>query len=205
MESIKRSIINLINSSIQSGNEITDEEICEHLKISLDEARFHLDELDKGSFIKLVRSHTFCSNGEEMRVIAITPRGSMFHHGKISFGDKINSSSQVFKINNNAPVVTQQIGNNNTANVTQNIGLESAEVLQLIAALRQDISTLPSERQTVAIEALDDIESEVITPAKASRIRGGLLSLWSVTKDLASFTNAVTALAQRFGLDNLLS
>ncbi|MBW4578674.1 MAG: winged helix-turn-helix domain-containing protein [Tildeniella nuda ZEHNDER 1965/U140] len=207
MEFNRRKILNLISSSIQGDNRISDQQISEQLKMSLDEVSFHLDELERGGFVKLIRNHTFNTNGEALEPIAVTPRGRMLLEGKISFENALNSSpnSQVFKVTNHAPVAAQQYGNKNTANVTQNIGLDTAEILQMLHALRQEVSSLPSENQTTAIEALDDIEEEVKTPTRTSRIRGGLLSLWSVVKDIASFANAVTALAQRFGMDHLLS
>ena len=207
MEFNRRKVLKLISSFIQSDNRISDQEISKQLKMSLDEVRFHLDELERGGFVKLVRNRSFNTDGEALEPIAVTPRGRMLLEGKISFENALNSSpnSQVVKVTNHAPVATQQIGNNNTANVTQNIGSDTAEILQMLHALRRDVSSLPPENQITAIEALDDIEEEVKTPTRASRIRGGLLSLWSVIKDIASFANAVTALAQRFGMDHLLS
>lgn len=205
MEANRRNILKLVFSSTQSTNGISDQDISKQLKKSLDEVRFHLDELERGGFIKLVRSHAYGTDGEALQPLEVTPRGKMLLEGKISFEDGLNSSSQVFKVTNHAPVATQQFGNQNVAHVTQTVGSSVAEILQMLNALRLEVSNLPLEHQTIAIEALDDIEEEVSTPTKASRIRGGLLSLWSVTKDIASFANAVTALAQRFGLDDLLS
>jgi DNA-binding MarR family transcriptional regulator len=205
MEATKRSVLQLIASSTE--NCITDQQIADQLGVSLDESCYHLDELDRGGFIKLIRSKLFGNPEARRRALSVTPQGKMVLEGKISFEDVLNSSSnpQVFNINNHAPVATQQLGNNNTANVTQNIGSDTTEILQMLQALRQEVSSLPPENQTTAIEALDDIEEEVKTPTRASRIRGGLLALWSVVKDITSFANAVTALAQRFHLDHLLS
>jgi len=205
MEATKRRVLQLIASS-QNGNGINDQQIADQLKISLDESRFHLDDLYGGGFIKLICSKTYM-NPEGRQAVTVTPQGKMILEGKISFEDGHNSSpnSQIFKVTNQGSVANQQFGNNNSANVSQNIGSDAAEILQMLHALRQDVSSLPPERQTVAIEALADIEAEVTTPTRASRIPGGLLLLWRVTKDIASTANAVTALAQRFGIDHLLS
>ena len=112
--------------------------------------------------------------------------------------------AQIFNITNHGLVANQQFGNSNTANVTQNVGSDVAEVLQIIDTLRQSVDNLPSANQPIAIEALEDIKEEVVAPTRASRVRGALLTLWSVGKDVASFANATTSLAQRFGMDNLL-
>lgn len=204
MEATKRCVLQLIASSTEEG--VSDQQVSNELKISLDEARFHLDDLDRTGFIKLIRTSTYLE-GEVFHALSVTPRGTMVLKGKISFEDGLTSSSnsQTFKITNHGSVANQQFGNSNTANVTQNVGSNTAEILQMLHALRLDVSSLPPESQTIAIEALADIEEEVITPTRTSRIRGGLLSLWSVVKDVVTLANAATSLAQRFEMDKLLS
>lgn len=203
MKKTKLGVLQLIASS---PNGINDQKIADQMGISLDESRFHLGDLDRGGFIKLISTDT-CMSPESCFALRVTPQGKMVLEGKIPFEDGLNvrPNSQVFKITNHGSVAAQQFGNNNIANVNQNVSPEITEILQIIDALRQNVSNLPPEKQTIAIEAIDDIEEEVKTPFRLSRIRGGLLALWSVTKDVASFANAITALAQRVGMDNLLS
>ena len=206
MESNQHKILQTID---QSPNKPTAQGIAEKLDMDLDEVRFHLDELDQGDFIKLERLKTL--DGINPWIVKeVTPRGKMLLQGKIAFEDRPNIKpaslyNSVLNVTNHAPVAMQQFGEHSKANVTQNIDSKTSDILQMLHDLRQEISKLSSENQTVASDALEDIEQEVRTPEKASRIRGGLLSLWSVTKDIAAFANAVTALAQRFGLDHLLT
>jgi hypothetical protein len=111
----------------------------------------------------------------------------------------MNSSQQPNQLNNfNAPVGAFQNGNQNTSNVNQTIGSNNQEILQAIADLRQQIHTLTEENQDVATDALDILESEVNSPTKQTK--SALFSLWGVAQGIASFANAVTAIADRFGV-----
>jgi len=108
------------------------------------------------------------------------------------------SPSQVFNVKNMAPVKVQQFGNENTANTTKNVGMNSSEVVQVVQDLRQSIAALSPDSQDVAEEALAVIEEEICVPTRPAKLKTALFTLWSVGKDIASFANAITALAQRF-------
>ena len=113
----------------------------------------------------------------------------------------MNSSHQPNQVNNfNAPVGAFQNGDYNTSNVNQTIGSNNQEILQGIAELRQQINTLAEENQDVATDALDTLESAVNSPTKQTKVKSALFSLWGVAQGIASFANAVTAIADRFGV-----
>lgn len=117
------------------------------------------------------------------------------------FNQSPQSPSQTFILNNSAPVGFQQFGNNNIAdNINQNFGANLAETLQIIGSLQQAITTLPHDDQNIATESLVVIEEETKTPTNRERLENALFALWRVGKDVITFANAVTALAQRFNI-----
>lgn len=74
--------------------------------------------------------------------------------------------------------------------------------LQLIELLRQQIEALDNQEvRHEALEHLDDLATEIqsSTP-KPSRIKAFSSALWNVVKDISLVANAVTALAERFGV-----
>jgi hypothetical protein len=104
-------------------------------------------------------------------------------------------------VNNfNAPVGAVQIGNHNTANVTQNNGLDLSEARRLIEAIRQSAASLPEEQHAEAIEHVEYFEAEIIsTNPEPSRLRDSvkaLLSLGSKVVAAAGFVDTVHNLAQ---------
>nr|WP_290224270.1 hypothetical protein [Trichocoleus desertorum] len=101
--------------------------------------------------------------------------------------------------NFHAAVGAVQNGNYNRAEVTQHIGMDAAEVLKLIQKLEQEVPNIPQENQDVAADSIEVLKAEVVaTPTKVARIKGALFALWTSGKDVASFINAVTAIAERF-------
>jgi|694.fasta_scaffold42053_7 hypothetical protein len=92
----------------------------------------------------------------------------------------------------NAPVT------NSISNIQQSV--ETSEILQVIADLRQLINKLAEENQDIAADALDTLESEVTTPTKPTKLKSILFTLWGVAQGVATFANAVTAIADRFGI-----
>lgn len=197
MQATQRQILQLILASEQG---MSDQQLLEKLGKDIQEVRFHLDELSRGGFIKLITSTTF--NGESYLATSVTPRGCMVLQGQISLEDRVNSKldSQTFNITNNCPIGSQQLGNKNTATVTQKIGFNTTEVFQIIESLKQAVDTLPLNSQDVAAESLTIIEEEINTPKNPSRIKTALFALWSVAKEIATFANAITALAERFNI-----
>jgi DNA-binding transcriptional MocR family regulator len=104
-------------------------------------------------------------------------------------------------VNNfNASVGAVQIGNHNTANVTQNNGLDFSEARRLIEAIRQSAASLPEEQHAEAIEHVEYFEAEIIsTNPEPSRLRASvqaLLSLASKIGTVAGFVDTVHNLAQ---------
>jgi len=92
----------------------------------------------------------------------------------------------------NAPITTTISNSHRTE--------EFSEILKAIAELRQHINSLPNEFQDVAADALDTLESEITTPTKTAKLKVALFSLWGVAHGVATFANAVTAIADRFGV-----
>lgn len=74
--------------------------------------------------------------------------------------------------------------------------------LQLIELLRQQIEALDNQEvRREALEHLDDLATEIQSSApKPSRIKAFSSALWNVVKDISLVANAVTALAERFGV-----
>jgi len=180
------------------------DEISHITKIPTSELSHILQYLQEEGLIKAM-SNIYDESGHVP--IRILHQGVIEVESTISNPDKPTEHfpAQVFNITNHGSVANQQYGNSNTAaNVTQNVGSDVAEALQIIDTLWQAVDNLPSANQPIAIEALEDLKEEVTAPTRASRVRGAFLTLWSVGKDVASFANAITSLAQRFGMDNLL-
>ena len=89
---------------------------------------------------------------------------------------------------------------NLTSKIDRSFNSNNADILQAIADLRQQINILPEENQDVATDALDTLESEVNSSTKQTKVKSALFSLWGVAQGIASFANAVTAIADRFGV-----
>lgn len=85
-------------------------------------------------------------------------------------------------------------------NISTTVTYSTNETLEAIAELRQQINTLAEENQDVATDALDTLESEVKSPTKPTKVKTALFSLWGIAQGIASFANAVTAIADRFGV-----
>jgi hypothetical protein len=50
------------------------------------------------------------------------------------------------------------------------------------------------------VYSLETLEAEVVTPTKPGKLKSALFALWSVGKDVASFANALSAIAERLGI-----
>ncbi len=61
----------------------------------------------------------------------------------------------------NGPVGALQTGPNSTANVTQNINANSAEIVRLLEQLKSNLSELPDEKQEDASDILETLQEEV--------------------------------------------
>lgn len=97
----------------------------------------------------------------------------------------------------NGPVGAVQTGAQSTANVTQSVGFNAAEVTTLIAELR---AVLPRDRDDLH-ETVADLEAEAsASQPKQSRIRSSLAFLWTASKDIATVAPFVLQLAKIFGV-----
>ncbi len=96
------------------------------------------------------------------------------------------------------------VGGNNSGSInnalSQQTDADTNEILQLIKSLSQQIEAISLENQDVAVDSLETLEAEVITPTKPAKLKSALLALWSVSKDVASFANVVLAIADKFGI-----
>lgn len=87
-----------------------------------------------------------------------------------------------------------------TINETEKASLDKDEVIKLVEVLRQQLEALPSDNQDAAVYSLETLESEINTSTKSGKLKSALLALWSVGKDIATFANAVSAIAERLGI-----
>jgi len=93
-------------------------------------------------------------------------------------------------------------GSDNKATVTNTIQTTDTDfLLQAIAELKQQIDSLPQDRQSIASEAVTNIEAAVSNPTFFEKAKSSLWTLWGLGQGVASFINAVTAIAQRFGIN----
>jgi len=200
MQEIQRQILELISAS--NGAAIGGETFAEKLKIELKEALFYLEKLQSDGLIELFTSKAF--EGNSYLATGITSKGFMVLQGKLKLDNGADSklSFNTFHIKNEGSTGAQLFGDGNIANVTQNNRGDMNEILQLVDTLKQLIEIIPSSNREIATDSLSLVEEEVINPTAKmlAIVKTGLFTLWTVGKDTASFANAVTALAQRFGI-----
>lgn len=80
-----------------------------------------------------------------------------------------------------------QTGNNNTANVNQNIGQEVADLLALLQQVRESVKKLPAVEQAEAGELIDLIELEAKSENKnPTKIKSFGRSLLPILNDVVS-------------------
>lgn len=92
--------------------------------------------------------------------------------------------------NFHAPVGAVQNGNQNIANVNQNIGQNFSEILEQLAILRNQFQNLPNDESEEAIKIIDSIEVEVQSEKPS---KGKLKSFLVTTKDFAVKTGTELA------------
>lgn len=93
------------------------------------------------------------------------------------------------------------ISGNVTSTFSQHTSSNINEILKVIELLHQQLKSLPSDNQDVAVDSLETLKSEIITPTKPGRLKSALFALWSIGKDVATFANAVSAIAERLGIN----
>lgn len=84
--------------------------------------------------------------------------------------------------NFHAPVSSVQIGNNNIANVNQNIGQNLSDILEHLANLKREFQSLPDEDREEAIEIVDALAVEVQSENPS---KGKVKAFLSSVKDFA--------------------
>lgn len=87
-----------------------------------------------------------------------------------------------------------------TANIQQNIGADSSDVLRLIQELRQSFQSLPPEQRDDALQLVDSLQEEAQSPSpRKERMKAFLRGLGTFTIDTASNVLAA-AIAKSLGL-----
>jgi hypothetical protein len=124
-------------------------------------------------------------------------------HGN-NYGDNLASITSTMNIDqrNSSIGVGVNQGEINAEKLAGTINYSSQvnEVLRLIETLHQNLDSLPSDHQDVAVESLETVKAEVTTPTKSSKLKSALIVLWTIGKDVASFSNSVSAIAERLGI-----
>ena len=187
-----------ILSKPEKGIGINSKEISKHTGLLITEVEEILNRL---CYIdKLIDSPTlnsgFMSNSVTKSKLLDYIRSKSALRHKYETNNYINMTNQYF----NAPVGAVQNGNYNTTNVSQTIVSNNIEILQMVAELRQQINKLNQENQDIATDALDTLQSEVTNPTKTTKLKSALFTLWATSQGVASFVNAATAIADRFGI-----
>jgi hypothetical protein len=101
----------------------------------------------------------------------------------------------------NGVVAGGNINGNLTNTFTQHTNSDINEIIKLTELLHQQLKSLPSDNQDVAVDSLETLKSEIITPTKPGKLKSALFALWSIGKDVATFANAVSAIAERLGIN----
>ncbi|MFN6386438.1 MAG: hypothetical protein ACK5RE_07610 [Pseudanabaena sp.] len=110
----------------------------------------------------------------------------------------------------NGNVIDSQINapiTNNISNIQQTV--ETSEILQAIAELRQQIitSTLPPNLQEVADEAIDTLQEEIVSPkSKPAKIKAAWMNICTVigkAKDPIVLINAAFSLQEHLSKLNI--
>ena len=98
-----------------------------------------------------------------------------------------------------------------SSNFSQNQGTNTAELLQLIANLRQTAAQFPNELQAGVMVDLEDVETEIQKPESQRnlpKLKMRLIALFTVASvlggaiaNIADFTNNITDLATKAGIE----
>ncbi len=106
-------------------------------------------------------------------------------------------SSQIVQ-NFHGAVGAVQTGTHTTANVTQNIGADLSDVLNLLEQLKPQVTELPPEQQESALVSIEVLEDELKSQDEnPKRIRGLLVGLGGIARGTVIFASQVAILAQQ--------
>lgn len=96
----------------------------------------------------------------------------------------------------------QTLGDQNSVSFTQNINPNLAEVANLIAQLRLDISTLPASEQQEALEYVEDIEAEVAKEQpRLLKMRAAGTAIGNLLRTANQTTGNLAEFLGRFGIN----
>jgi len=99
-------------------------------------------------------------------------------------------------------VGVQTLGNQNSVSFTQNINPNLAEVANLIAQLRLDISALPASEQQEALEYIEDIEAEAAKEQpRLSKMRAAGIAISNLLRTANQTTGNLAEFLGRFGIN----
>lgn len=102
--------------------------------------------------------------------------------------------------NFNAPVGSVQTGDYSSSTVTQNIGSNTLEVLELIRDLRASFETLPSKERRGTLEVVDALSEEVtVKNPRKGRLQAYLTQLGTVAIKVGSEALLSTIAKQLIG------
>lgn len=83
-----------------------------------------------------------------------------------------------------------------TVTATNNVGINTDELNKLIAAVKDNVASLPSEDQTTVADCLETIEAEAMSPKPEKRFLRTALTALKTIKGAAEFGAAVAALVE---------
>ena len=105
----------------------------------------------------------------------------------------------------NAPVGSVQVGNHNTAHVTQNVGGDLKQLVDALMALRDDTAHDPTRAavHAVAAQAVDEVTQHHSVTARLTGFLHGLGQLVQSTGAVVPAYNAIYALAPALNIHGL--
>lgn len=165
--------------------------IAQHLGIDQEAAEEVLLYLEGESLLERM------SQGE---AILIASKGLLEIEQSLSHPNESTEHFSTLTIHSYAPI--HSIGADAASvGVTQNSRENEAELLQLIDALQQSVSALPSEQRQEASEYLEDLKAEVTAPnPKRSKLKATLIALWYTGEAFVPFAAQVCEVAQELGI-----
>jgi hypothetical protein len=115
-----------------------------------------------------------------------------------------NTQTPQMSVTNNitGSVGALQMGNQNVASVTQNVGFNPQELSEILTKLREEeFKLLSSEKHSEAEKYLQDIETEAKGNAEASKIQGAFSNLLGIAGHGANILALAQFLVKCFGVD----
>jgi len=175
-------------SKPEQGRGVSEEDVAKYTGLSLAEVPEILERL-------LIYKLIGCPDYNSGYVSTLATSSKLLDYAK-----SVNQANTHVTNNFHASVGAVQYGDNNTANVNQTVDPNNTQILQVIAELRRQVSTLAVDKQSIANAAIDDIETAITNPTQVEKAKSSLWTLWGISQGIATFANAATAVAERFGV-----